>query len=265
MYLPSPQPIQNQSSPMENNTHVFTVLIDLCYDATRASQTSLLIRPSNPRKQNLLALTHFFPRLWGLDNMVNGRVADHGRAQFMFPSNESQLVLRQGPWSFNDWMVAMVPWTPIISDQSPTSIEFWVQIQNVPLQFLSTEMIRYIAESLGDVVETDDSGFGGTTYSGRVCIRWPLDRPLVFERMFQFGHESATITFRFERLSNYYFRCHSLQHGIEECDVHEADAASGHQDPEGDDGNIQHIFQMHQQLPPSMAPIQETSISTLPS
>lgn len=70
---------------MMNNSSPISVPIDLCYEATRASQLSLLIRPANPRKQNLRALTRFFPRLWGLDNVVTGRVVDHGRTQFLFP------------------------------------------------------------------------------------------------------------------------------------------------------------------------------------
>lgn len=95
------------------NSNVLSVPVDLCYDATRASQISLLIRPANPRRQNLRALIRFFPRLGGMDNLATCRVVDHGHAQFLFPSTEAlQVVLRHGPWSFSEWMVAMVPWSP---------------------------------------------------------------------------------------------------------------------------------------------------------
>lgn len=72
-----------------------------------------------------------------------------------------------------------------ISDQSPTTIDFWVQIKNIPLQFLSIQMVKFVEETHGHVVEKDEAGFGGSSISGRVCIRWPLDQPLVFERPFQ--------------------------------------------------------------------------------
>lgn len=118
----------------DNSPPVFSVPVDLCFEATRASQISLLIRPSNPRKQNLRAITRFFPQLWGLDNVVSGRVIEHGRAQFLFPSNEAlNLVLRRGPWSFHKWMVAMEAWSPNISNHSPTTIDFWVQIRDIPI------------------------------------------------------------------------------------------------------------------------------------
>lgn len=68
---------RTKQSIMNNNHNVFSVPVDLCYEATRASQVSLLIRPSNPRMQNLCTLTRFFPRLWGLDNVVLGRVVDY--------------------------------------------------------------------------------------------------------------------------------------------------------------------------------------------
>lgn len=76
---------------MNNNPNVNTVPMDLCYEAICASQISLLIHPANPRRQNLRALTQFFSRLLGLDNVVTGRVVDHGCTQFRFlqmkPSN----------------------------------------------------------------------------------------------------------------------------------------------------------------------------------
>lgn len=197
-----------------------------------------MIRPSNPKKQNLRALTRFFPRLWGLNDVVTGRVVDHGRAQFLFPSHEAlNLILRRGPWSFNEWMVTMEPWNPNISDQCPSSINFWVQIRDIPLQFLSSQMVSFIGETLGPVVEVDEIGSGGSSISGRLCIRWPLSQPLVFERPFQFGHKSATVSFRYEKLRNYCFRCHSLQHDIDECEVPEEDAAMGHQEPDIDHDN----------------------------
>lgn len=236
MYLPSNSTLTRpQSSMMDDYPAVFTAPIDLCFQASRASQISLLIRPANPRRQNLRVLTRFFPRLWGMDDVVTGRVVDHGRVQFLFPSQEAlQLVLRRGPWSFNQWMVAMEAWNPTISNESPSSIDFWVQIRDIPLQFLSNDMVRFIAESLGPVVGIDVAALGENSIYGRVCIRWPLDRALIFTRHYQFGTESADVQFRYEKLQNHCFRCHSLQHDIDECEVPEEDAAQEHQDPDQD-------------------------------
>ncbi|KAL1207283.1 hypothetical protein V5N11_028027 [Cardamine amara subsp. amara] len=80
---------------------VFAVPIEICASATHASQFSLLVRPANPLKQNLRAMARFFPRLWGMDTTVVGRVIDHGRVQFLFPSNEAlQLVFSQRTMEF---------------------------------------------------------------------------------------------------------------------------------------------------------------------
>ncbi|KAL1218825.1 hypothetical protein V5N11_033097 [Cardamine amara subsp. amara] len=106
-------------------------------------------------------------------------------------------------------MVAMEPWHPNISNQSPMTLDFWVQIRDIPLQFLSLQMVNFIAESLGQVVETDE-----------------------------FGHESATVIFCYEKLRNHCFHYHYLQHDEDECEVPEEDAAMGHQDPEPEDHDI---------------------------
>lgn len=98
-------------------------------------------------------------------------------------------------------------------------------------------MVQFIAESLGHVVETDQAPLDGNAVFARVCICWPLERPLISMREFQFGHESTTFSFRYEKLRNHCFRCHSLQHDIDEFEVPEVEAALGHQDPEEDDNN----------------------------
>ncbi|XP_019093318.1 PREDICTED: uncharacterized protein LOC109129511 [Camelina sativa] len=175
----------------------FEVPVNLCQEATMVSQFSLLVRPANSRRQNLRAMIRFFPRLWGMDNSVIGRVVEHGRSQFMFPSYEAlQLVYRRGRWSFNEWMVAMESWQPNLPDANPLFINFWIQIRGIPLQFFTPPMARYIAETLGLIVDSEiDDIAGGNVEFARVYIQWPLDQPVLFQRRFRFGNDWATISF----------------------------------------------------------------------
>ncbi|KAL1224631.1 hypothetical protein V5N11_000960 [Cardamine amara subsp. amara] len=230
-------------STMNNNNEEFSIPINLCAQASQAAQFSLLVRPVNPRRQNIRALARFFPRLWGMDDIVTGWVVEHGRAQFLFPSNEAMnLVLKRGPWSFNQWMVAMDPWHLNVPNENPIMINLWVQIRDIPLQYLSVQMVNYIAETLGIVtVRATEATLGGNNEFGRVCIYWPLYQSLVFERNFLFGLDSATVTFHYKRLRNHCFRCKSLQHDVADCEIPEEEAANGHQDPEPEDDMIEEL------------------------
>ncbi|KAL1223451.1 hypothetical protein V5N11_003509 [Cardamine amara subsp. amara] len=81
--------LMNPNEPCGAND--IDVLFDLCNQETCASQFSLLVRPVNSRHQNMSGMVRFFSCLWGMDNMVRGRVVEHERTQFLFPSNEATI------------------------------------------------------------------------------------------------------------------------------------------------------------------------------
>ncbi|VVB15260.1 unnamed protein product [Arabis nemorensis] len=157
-------------------------------------------------------MLRFLPRLWGMDNSVVGRIVPHSRAQFLFPSREAMdLVIRRGPWSFNEWM-----------------------IRDIPLRFNTYSVVDYIASTLGDVAKTDfNLDAAANREYVRVCVNWPLAQPLIFHLRFRFGGQSGVpITFRYEKLRNYCFRCRSLCHDVDECEEPEQEYQMH---PPGDD------------------------------
>ncbi|KAL1223452.1 hypothetical protein V5N11_003510 [Cardamine amara subsp. amara] len=131
----------------------------------------------------------------------------------------------------------MEPWFPNIGIEKPTAINFWIRICDVPLQFFSPAMVQFIANSIGHVIENDKAFLGGNATFGRVCIRWPIDRLLIFEQRYRFGNEHKTVTFRYEKLWNHCYRCHSLQHDISECIVPKENTALGVHPPSDDEDN----------------------------
>lgn len=187
------------------------------------------------------------PRVWGFENSCNGRILGNGRAQFVFQNEESlNLVLRRGPWSFNDWMLSVHRWFPNITDGEMKIIPFWVQIRGIPLICLTTEMIRYVGNNLGPVLEVNFDENAAQVEFVRVQIAWNFDSPLRFQRMFQFDNEENTvIKFRFERLRNFCTKCGSLKHDLKECTLafdavdDNSDGSSGDDDDmdRGDDRN----------------------------
>lgn len=211
-----------------------------------------MIRPTNPRRQNLRPMIRFLPRLWGMDDSVNGRIVPNNRAHFLFPSREAMdTVTRRGPWSFNEWMVAMGTWDGDLPIEYPNHVQFWIQIRDIPIQFYIYSIVNHIASTLVDIAETDFNLDAATNREfARFRVNWPLNQPLVFNRRFRFGsHNEVPITFRYERLRNYCFRCRSLCHDVMKCEEPEHNY---HMNPPGDDG------------PDDDLPNQMTVIETVP-
>jgi len=192
---------------------------EFCSRAAHVNRFSVVVTTVNPRKQNLRALIGQMPRVWGFPDSCVGRILDKGKVQFKFQTEEAMnLVLRRGPWSFNDWMLSVHRWYPNITEAEMKIIPFWVQITGIPLLFLTNAMARCAGNRLGFVSEVDfdeNSNHGGFV---RVKIDWNLDDPLRFQRNFQFAvDENTVIKYRFERLRNFCSKCGSLKHDVKEC------------------------------------------------
>ena len=217
---------------------------EFCSQAAYVNRFSLVVTTVNPRKQNLRALIGQMPRVWGFPDSCVGRIIDKGRVQFKFQSEEAMnLVLRRGPWSFNDWMLSIHRWYPNLSEAEMKIIPFWVQITGIPLLFLTNAMARCVGNRLGHVADVDFDENSNHTGFVRVRINWNLDDPLRFQRNFQFADgENTVIKFRFERLRNFCTKCGSLKHDIKACTLSfdNEDPVETSDDDDADDDDDHH-------------------------
>lgn len=164
---------------------------DVCLEARRATQFSLMGRPTILRKQNLRAIMTSAPRMWGLVGVVSGRIVERRKFQFVFPSEELlNSVLNCGPWAYNDRMLIINRWNPALGDEQLNHILFWIQIRGIPLEFLTTNMIRSVGDRLGEVKLVDfNPEASGDVEFVRVQVNWDVSRPLRFQKNFQFYPE----------------------------------------------------------------------------
>lgn len=113
-------------------------------------------RPLVPRCQPLRQIITLLPRNWGLSGVVNGRIVERRRFQFIFPSEESMLtVMRRGPWAFADRIIVLQRWNPDMDESLLNFIPFWVQFRGIPLQYLTRTMIKTMAEKFGEVLKAN--------------------------------------------------------------------------------------------------------------
>ena len=136
-------------------------------------------------------------------DLVHGRIVGGNQFQFIFPSEESlDLVIRRGPWAFNDRMLIFRQWNPLDNQPLINFIPFWIQIRGIPFHYLNREVISHIGRSLGNLMEVDyDAESAAHVEFVRVRIDWDTQLPLRFQRHFQFhAGENTLLRFRYERL-----------------------------------------------------------------
>lgn len=78
--------------------------------------------------------------------------SDLGQAcfQFRFELEEDLThVLNNRPFNYNNWMVILQRWEPIISPLFPSQIPFWIKVQGLPLHFWQEKRIYNIEQDLG--------------------------------------------------------------------------------------------------------------------
>ncbi|KAL0734321.1 hypothetical protein Bca4012_010531 [Brassica carinata] len=120
-------------------------------------------------------------------------------------------VLRQGPFHFNFCMFLLVRWEPIVHDDYPWIIPFWVRVIGVPLHLWTVENLKNIGGRLGHVDTLELS-------EGRMLIDVDTRRPLKFSRKVESPDgDEVTIEIKYDMLFKHCSTCGMLTHEKEYC------------------------------------------------
>ncbi|EFH54226.1 hypothetical protein ARALYDRAFT_323966 [Arabidopsis lyrata subsp. lyrata] len=163
-----------------------------------SNRLSLIGRPLNTHAQNLRRILSALPRSWGrgMAARVHGRILDGQCVQFRFRS-ESDLVsvIRRAPWLYNHWFVALQRWVDFPGPDFLTFIDLWVQVRGIPPPYVSELSVRFIAHTLGPVIEVDFNEITSTQIAFiRVKVRISITDRLRFFRRVRFeSREEAMI------------------------------------------------------------------------
>ncbi|RID75360.1 hypothetical protein BRARA_B02408 [Brassica rapa] len=122
---------------------------------------------------------------------------DFGKGKYLlnFLSEEDlQAVLKQGHFHYNFFMFVLVCWEPIVHDDYPWIIPFWVEITGIPLHLWTVKNLRNIGSKLGHINTMELS-------AGRLLIDVDTRKPLVFTRKVKSPEgEEVTIKINYELL-----------------------------------------------------------------
>ncbi|WZY94960.1 hypothetical protein YC2023_067289 [Brassica napus] len=156
----------------------------------RTYSKTLIGRCMNPGEQEMKALFTNLPKIWKLEERVTGSDLGFGKFQFDFMTEEElDAVLRQQPYHFDYWMLALAKWQPKQLKDFPSEIPFWIRVFGLPLEFRTAPTLESIGGALGRVVDVDE--------------------------------EEVAVSLRYEKLFGYCKGCGSLCHKEEICPLDE--------------------------------------------
>jgi hypothetical protein len=129
-------------------------------------------------------------------------------------------ILEGRPWSVEGHLFAVEDYDGL---SSPSNFRFekaafWIRIKNLPLSCMSLVVGNQIGSSMGQVLEVDvDEGGMGWGEWLRVKVLLDLQKPLLRGRKLKINGSSILITYQYEKLLKFCFRCGAIMHGGTGC------------------------------------------------
>lgn len=124
-----------------------------------------------------------------------------------------QKVLENRPYHYDQWMVILQKWEPVISDTFPSKIPFWIEVLGLPKHFWQPKMLQTIGDELGETLDMEI-----TPAAAKIQLLIDGLQPLTKETMVDFPDGSeALITLEYKNLKNHCLHCLRLTHEKKDC------------------------------------------------
>lgn len=184
------------------------------------NQLSLLGRLLYPDCQSVARMIEYMPTAWRVDGRVRGIALSRDRFQFVFQREEDLLkVLKDRPWSYNYWAMALERWTPNPPQDFLQSMDIWIRIRHIPSIFFTTETMNKLASEVGRVeVIAYDPKVSHTKDYIRALVHFDTNKPAKAYRKLNIPEGgTVTIEFEYEKIHKRCFHCLRLTHEKIKC------------------------------------------------
>ncbi|KAL1224245.1 hypothetical protein V5N11_034388 [Cardamine amara subsp. amara] len=183
-------------------------------DLIQENALTLIGRLTNPEEQRLWSLIPFLSNRWNLKGKAIGSDLGRGCFRFRFDfEKDIQKVLDNMPYHFDQWMVILQRWEPIISESFPNQIPFWIELKGIPLHYWKLRMVKDIGEELGQLVEHEL-----TPTIAKIKVIINCLNAVTKKTMIDFPNGSeALVTMEYKSLKKHCSYCQRLSHEVTHC------------------------------------------------
>lgn len=183
----------------------------------------LVGRIGTEKRINREAFRTLLTRLWRpLGQVIFQAVQEHLWIFEFSDGDDKRRVMEGRPWLFDRYILIL---NEFDGSKAPTQMEFlhsplWVQVHDMPLIYMSKEVGRKISSSLGECLEVDVAGNGGGWGRWlRIRVNLDLTQPLERGRALNFNGQTSWVSFKYEKLPLFCFKCGRILHGSNGCSV----------------------------------------------
>ena len=189
----------------------------------RSSEFIIAAKFLTKRVLNMEAVARTFRQLWrSTDGFKIRNLGDHV-VLFVFKNQaDVNRIFLSEPWCFDKHLVVLQNYDSdaSVSDLSFNRATFWVQVHNIPIRFMSKEVVEGICDTIRDVCRS----IGGMEEDGgmfmRVKVNLDISLPLCQGRLVSFKNGKKTwVSFKYERLPNICYWCGRLDHSDKDCSL----------------------------------------------
>ncbi|XP_018435726.1 uncharacterized protein LOC108808018 [Raphanus sativus] len=167
-------------------------------------------------------MIEYMPTAWRVVGRVRGIALSRDRFQFIFQREEDLLtVLKDRPWSYNHWTIALERWTADPPPDFLRYMEIWIRIKNIPMKFFTGDTMHRLASEIGHVeLVAYDPKVSHTKDYIRVLITFDSENPAKPSRKLTVSKDkTVTVEFEYERIHKKCHHCFRLTHEKFRCPV----------------------------------------------
>lgn len=124
-------------------------------------------------------------------------------------------------WTFRDLQVIVRKWLPdkSLSEVNLNTTSFWIQAFGIPVCFINLESATFIGNSIGLFQKADITS---TSHKWKKFLRIKVDINILFPlkssvMLHCHGRSDVPVEIRYERLTDFCFKCGLLGHKIQNC------------------------------------------------
>jgi hypothetical protein len=169
------------------------------------------------KAQNFYHVCATLSSVWGFAAPLTVEVLASNKFLFTVPhENLYKRIINQGPWNVRGSLLLLQPWSPALAiDEVKLHLcAFWIQVHDLPLQYMTTRNAIKIGKGIGKILELDTNSTG---LIFRKFIRFKIEintsQPLASGFfMPSHGDKPRWISFQYERLDNYCSSCGLIGH-----------------------------------------------------
>lgn len=164
------------------------------------------------RNINFKAMQNVLSTVWRPNEGVE--IYDIGEMRYSFVfyhPMDVQKVVDSGPWAFEQGMLVykQLAWGKDPKVIPLKEVEIWIQVYDIPKGLVSENILKGIANYIGEYVKTDPTNLNGLWKAYyrirvRIDVCKPLKRRMKIKRE---GGDWSWINFKYERLSTFCFVC----------------------------------------------------------